>query len=90
MIQQVSVYYSGRVQGIGFRYTCLEIARELGVTGRVQNLGDGRVEVTAEGSEDLLKSFLARLDERFSGYIRDAQVSWEPAVGGFRDFTIKF
>jgi acylphosphatase len=90
MIQQVHVYYSGRVQGVGFRYTCLRIAQKLGVKGWVRNLWDGRVEVTGEAEEELLKGFLAQLDEEFSGAIRGAEVSWEPAVYGLSDFTIKF
>jgi acylphosphatase len=90
MIQQVHVYYSGRMQGIGFRYSCLQMAQELGVKGWVRNLWDGRVEVTAEAEEDALKDLLARLDERFSGAIRGAEVIWEPAVYGSSDFTIKF
>lgn len=90
MKQGAHILYSGRVQGVGFRYTVRETAAELGLTGWVKNLWDGRVEVMAEGEEDSLKDFLSRVDEDFSGYIRRADVSWEPSTDGYRDFTIRF
>lgn len=54
---------SGRVQGVGYRYFALKRAEELGVAGFVRNTPDGSVEVIAEGSEELLAQFEARLKE---------------------------
>ncbi len=48
MKKQVRVYYSGRVQGVGFRFTAESIANDLGVTGWVKNSRDGGVEIVAE------------------------------------------
>ncbi len=90
MKQSVHVLYSGRVQGVGFRYTVREIAFDLGVEGWVRNLGDGSVELIAEAPEAVLKDFLGRIGERFSGYISRADVSWEPATGAYRDFSVKY
>jgi acylphosphatase len=89
MKKQVHVYYSGKVQGIGFRFTAREAAEGLGVTGFVKNLDDGRVEISAEAVEDTLKDFLASIDKSFSRYISDRQVTWGPA-SGFSQFTIEF
>ena len=52
MRKRARVYYSGRVQGIGFRYTAREVACGYEVTGFVRNLPDGRVEMAAEGDEE--------------------------------------
>ena len=47
-------YFSGRVQGVGFRYQATRLARGLGLTGWVMNLWDGRVELEAQGEEALI------------------------------------
>ena len=43
------IYYSGRVQGVGFRFSTQRLASGFAVAGSVKNLRDGRVEVVAEG-----------------------------------------
>jgi acylphosphatase len=90
MKKQVHTYYSGRVQGVGFRFTAEDIAIELGVVGWVKNLRDGRVELVAEAEEDVLQEFLAKLRHYFSEYIRNEDINWLPATGEFKDFGIRF
>lgn len=55
---QYHLFISGRVQGVSYRYSAMEIATDLGLTGWVKNLADGRVEILAEGTEDALDQFL--------------------------------
>ena len=51
----------GRVQGVGFRYFALRQAEALGIAGFARNLPDGRVEVVAEGADEVLADFESRL-----------------------------
>lgn len=54
---------SGRVQGVGYRYFALREAESLGIAGFARNLPDGRVEVIAEGADEPVRRFEARLRE---------------------------
>jgi acylphosphatase len=89
MKKQIHALFSGRVQGVGFRFTSRGLAEELKLTGWVKNLPDGGVEVLAEAEEAALQDFLCRIGNAFSSYIKDAQVRWLPATGEYRDFRIE-
>jgi acylphosphatase len=80
------VYYSGSVQGVGFRYAAQELASKFAVTGYVRNLPDGRVELAAEGERDQVDGLLNAVARRMAGYIKHAAVSDETPQGlsGFR------
>jgi acylphosphatase len=84
------VYYSGRVQGVGFRYTARSVARGYGITGFVRNLPDRRVEVVVEGSPAEIDRFLGELETIMSGYIRHVAASKLPPTGEFSGFEIRF
>ena len=89
-IEQREIYYSGRVQGIGFRYTARAIAAGHRLTGFVRNLPDGRVHLIVEGVPDEVQVFIESLETEMGGYIKDAQVSVRPATGRFQGFEIRF
>ncbi len=78
-----TVLFAGRVQGVGFRYNTVEVARRFEVAGYVQNLPDRSVRVVAEGAAEQLDAFLAAVRQRMSGHIHDAQVDRGPATGEF-------
>ena len=90
MKKRLHIYYSGSVQGVGFRYIAQSAARPLGVTGWVKNLEDGRVEVACEGEGAALNKFLDKIKDIFGGYIRDTRIGPERATGEFEGFDIKF
>jgi len=81
----------GRVQGVAFRAFAEERAQGSGATGYVQNLGNGDVEVVAEGDKALLEEFLADLRRGPVGArVREMIVNWEVPRGEFREFSIQF
>jgi acylphosphatase len=83
------VFYSGQVQGVGFRYTTRSVATGFEVTGTIRNLPDGRVELVAEGDERELNAFRQAIrDAGLGHFIRDEQVHWSEAQGGLRGFEI--
>lgn len=85
------MFYSGRVQGVGFRYSVREVACGYEVTGFVRNLHDGRVEMVAEGEEGEVKGFLEAIQaSQLGSYIRNADVNWREATGEFNRFEIRF
>jgi acylphosphatase len=85
-----TVYFSGSVQGVGFRYTTRHIASRFGVTGFVRNLPDGRVELVAEGDPAEVDRFEQDLQDTMSSYISDRVIDTSPATGQFASFTIAF
>jgi len=83
------VLYSGRVQGVGFRYTVRSVASGFEVTGTVRNLPDGRVELFAEGTGDELQAFQQAVRESgMDHFIQNEDVSWGEAKNEFRGFEI--
>jgi acylphosphatase len=87
-IEARRVFYSGRVQGVGFRYTARRIAEGYAVTGFVRNLADGRVELLAEGTRAELDQFLARIAKQMADCIRRADIQEVPVTARFNSFEI--
>ena len=58
------IIFYGRVQGVGFRYYAVQKANQLGLTGWVKNLTDGRVEAELQGQAELVDSFVERISQR--------------------------
>lgn len=86
---RVHVLYSGRVQGVGFRYTARTLAAGFEITGMIRNLPDGRVELVAEGSREELTAFQQAVrDSGLGHFVTQEQVTWAEALGEFRGFVI--
>lgn len=84
------IYFSGIVQGVGFRFTVRRLAERFDVTGYVKNLPDGRVELVAEGPADRIDAFVHAISERMGHYIRQTDQQVSAPTGQFADFEIRF
>lgn len=81
---------SGRVQGVNFRYTTLQRARQLRLTGWVRNRADGSVEVMAEGPRAAVEELLTFLHQGPPyAQVERVEVEWRPASGAFRHFDVQ-
>jgi acylphosphatase len=91
MIKKAHVWVSGRVQGVWFRSNVREKARELGLTGWVRNLWDGRVEAIFEGEEEKIKEMI---EWCWRGpplaKVRDVAVKMEESSNEFDDFVVRY
>jgi acylphosphatase len=81
--------FTGRVQGVGFRWTTARIAAEHVVVGWVRNEPDGSVRCIVEGDQSELERFVAAIEQKMAGHITDTMCSRVPPTGEFADFTIR-
>ena len=68
------ITFSGRVQGVGFRFTAHNTASRYGLSGYVRNLHNGSVEMLIQGSPDDIDSCLEDLKDEFKGYITQTEI----------------
>lgn len=87
-IFQLNCWYEGHVQGVGFRYQTLQVAKAFEVTGEVRNLTDGRVHLLAEGKEDEVRAFVAEVAEELSSYIKTSETKSGLGVRLHKGFKI--
>ena len=91
MSKTVQVFYEGRVQGVGFRYSARRVAAGFDVAGYVRNLPDGRVELVASGDEEEVDGFLLALREsELAGLIAGEVLADIVKPAGLRGFEIRF
>jgi acylphosphatase len=88
-MQRLEVIFRGRVQGVGFRYSTRDIAKNYSVTGFVRNEPNGTVFLTAEGERTSLEEFLESVLERMRDFIHDHTVEWSPATNRWSQFQIE-
>ncbi len=91
MGKTVQVFYEGRVQGVGFRYTARRVAAGFDLAGYVRNLPDGRVELVASGDEEEVDGFLQAVREsELAGHIGGEAAAEIVKPAGLRGFEILF
>ena len=90
MIKRVKIKVFGNVQGVFFRYSAKEKARQLELKGWAENAADGTVEITAEGKEENLKKFI---DWCYAGppaaKVEKTEVEWQEAKEEFKTFETR-
>ena len=78
-VYQLTVHFSGHVQGVGFRWTTERIAKDFAITGRVRNLIDGRVRMYVEGEQVDVKAFVKEVHNQMYDYI--SEIETEESTG---------
>lgn len=86
---QINCRYEGHVQGVGFRYQAVSVAKGFEVTGFVCNLADGRVHLYAEGEESEVLGFQAELESELKSYIRATDVQTGSGPRTCQNFRIE-
>lgn len=83
------ILFSGRVQGVGFRWTTNRIASKFSVTGFVRNLANGQVELIVQGQTAVVADFLQEIQSAMSGNIDNVQDEVITSVEAFTTFEVR-
>ena len=89
-MQRFTCHYSGNVQGVGFRYTVMNISQSYDVLGFVRNLPDGQVELVMEGDLHECEQMIEEVKQRMADYISDADVQKSVATDEFSRFDLRY
>jgi acylphosphatase len=84
------IIFTGRVQGVGFRFTARDIASRHQITGFVRNLPDGTVEMVAQGYAEDVENCITDINDYFGHYIRKTDIQQYSYDHLYTDFRITF
>ena len=88
-MHQVYLIILGKVQGVFYRASCLEVAQKLGLTGWVKNLADGSVEVLAQGEKEKIEKLIEWCKKGPDGAkVDEVKTEWKSIKKNFSDFSI--
>lgn len=88
-VSHFTIFFEGHVQGVGFRFSTLQLAKGFDLTGSVQNLVDGRVQLELEGERSECVEFIRSLSEEMAGFIRNTGQTESERAPQFKEFTIR-
>ena len=84
------VFYTGRVQGVGFRFSVKQLAKGFDVTGWIKNLPDARVELQVMAEDEELEEFLQEIqDSHLGGFIRETELHSISLLDNVSGFSIQ-
>jgi acylphosphatase len=90
MVTRAHVLVSGIVQGVGFRYFVYDRAINFKLTGYVQNLSTGQVEIEAEGDRSILEEFIKEIKVGTrSAHVTDLHIQWMKCTNANTGFNIR-
>ncbi len=84
------ITFTGRVQGVGFRFTALRTAVRFGLAGFVRNLPNGGVEMVAQGTPGDIEQCIRDIEETLTGYITETKIEEITPDLKYKDFKITF
>jgi acylphosphatase len=84
------IIFSGRVQGVGFRFTAHRTAGRYRLTGYVRNLPDGTVEMFAQGATQDIDYCIRDIQDSLAGHVRETRAVEVPPDPTYTDFRITF
>jgi acylphosphatase len=88
-MSRIQVIYSGKVQGVGFRWKVLQIAKKYAVSGYVQNLNNGKVELLVEGKDSQVGKMVEEVDTELKNYWYSQEREWKHGEPHFKEFSSK-
>lgn len=88
-VSHFTLFFEGHVQGVGFRFSTLQLAKGYELTGCVRNLADGRVQLELEGERNECVAFIRALSEEMAGFIRNMSQTDSERAPQFKEFTIR-
>ena len=89
MKKRVQVRVQGHVQGVGYRYYAVHMAKELGITGFVRNTSASGVETVGEGDENTLTQFAEAMSHGpHTATVTEVATAWSDASNEFADFSV--
>lgn len=87
---RISINYTGRVQGVGFRWRVSQIAKSFSCTGYVKNLMDGSVELLVEGKKEVVYRMVESVNIQMKEFWHNKTVDERAGDAHFSKFTIKY
>lgn len=88
-VSHFTLFFEGHVQGVGFRFSTLQLAKGYELTGFVRNLADGRVQLELEGERNECVEFIRALSDEMAGFIRNTSQTDCERAPQFKEFTIR-